>query len=407
MIRLNHQNMIAMCRTWIVLGFIAVVASASSIDAATYYVGTNGADSRSQSQAQNRSTPWRNIQRAMNVASGGDTVIVLPGTYHEDVYMGRSGYAGGEITLRAESREVARLIGSISSNDQQFLRIDGFDVSNYSSSGLTKGIALTRCHHVTVRDCRVRECYGGGIAFDQCDWILCEWNIAHHNAFSDPKQHSGISVYQPQYRGNDSRAFGIIIRNNTTFANWNYVDNADFGRPTDGNGIVVDDFLNEQQPTGNGVPYNRMSVIENNISFDNGGQGIHCYLSQNIRIRNNTCVNNVGSFDFGGEVTVSRSQRVYVYNNILVARSGKKAILQFASNSYWFGFNVIDGPTQNVPRDGSNIYGPPVFKPGSYELESYSPAVNSGANGGDHFFLDAYGQQRENGQLDRGAIEVQ
>lgn len=386
---------------------VASTLWAASAEAATFYVGTNGSDSRSRSQAQSRSTPWRNIQRAVNEAGAGDTVIVLAGTYYENVSIGRSGAAGDELTLKAESREAARLIGSISANDQSYLRVDGFDVSNYSSSGLTKGIAFGRCHHVTVRDCRVRECYGGGIAFDQSDWILCEWNITHQNAFSDPNQHSGISVYQPQYRGNDSRVYGIIIRNNTSFGNWNYVNNVNFGRPTDGNGIVVDDFQNEQQPTGNGVSYNRMTVIENNICFDNGGQGIHCYLSQNVRIRNNTCVNNVGSFDFGGEISVSESERIYVYNNILVARPGKRAALQFASSNFWFGFNVIDGPTQGLPQDASNLLGPAVFKPGSFELESYSPAVNSGANGGDHFFLDAYGQQREKGQIDRGAIEVQ
>ncbi len=388
------------------LCWFTLALGVSATEAATYYVGTNGSDSRSNSQAQNRSTPWRNIQRAVDAAGGGDTVIVLVGTYHENISINRSGYPGGELHLKAESREVARIVGSISASDQQYLRIEGFDVSNYGTHGLTKGIALTRCHHVTVRDCRVRECFGGGIAFDQSDWILCEWNVVHQNAFGDPAQHSGISVYQPQYRGDDSRTYGIIIRNNTCFSNWNYVDNADFGRPTDGNGIVVDDYKN-QQPGGNGVPYNRMTVIENNICFDNGGQGIHCYLSQNIRIRNNTCVNNVGSFDFGGEVSVSRSERVYVYNNILVARSGKRAILQWSSNNFWFGFNVIDGPTLNVPFDASNLHGPPVFKPGSFELESFSPAVDSGANGGDHFFLDAYGQQRENGSLDRGAIEVQ
>ena len=385
---------------------LALLLPVSAAEAARYYVGPGGSNARSQSQARNRSTPWRTIQKGINQAGAGDEIIVLAGTYYEDVFIGKSGYAGNEITLKSESREGARLIGSISSNDQRYLKVDGFDVSNYSSTGLTKGISFRRCHHVTVRDCRVRECWGGGISFDQSDWILCEWNLTHGNAFNNPAQHSGISVYQPQYRGVDSRAYGIIIRNNTSFGNWNHVNNPDFGRPTDGNGIVVDDYFNEQ-PGGNGVRYNRMTTIENNICFDNGGQGIHCYKSQNIRIRNNTCVNNVGSFDFGGEISVSRSERVYVYNNILVARSGKKAILQWASNNFWFGFNVIDGPTQDVPYDASNIYGAPVFQSGSFQLESYSPAVNSGASGGDHFFLDAYGQQRENGSIDRGAIEVQ
>ena len=88
---------------------------------------------------------------------------------------------------------------------------------------------------------------------------------------------------------------------------------------------MVDDYFNEQQPTGNGVPYDRETTIENNLCYDNGGQGIHCFMSQNIRIRNNTCRNNLGSFDFGGEVSVSESERVYVYNNILISAPNRFA----------------------------------------------------------------------------------
>ena len=380
------------------------LASSSQAWAARFYVGPGGSNGRSSGQAQNRGTPWQTIQHAVNQVGGGDEVIVLDGTYQENVFIGRSGFAGGELVLKSENREGARVLGWISSNDQQYIRVDGFDVTNSSSSGQTKGISFTRCHHVTVRDCRVRNCYGGGIGFDQSDWILCEWNITHDNAFLDSNQHSGISVYQPQYRGGDSRTYGIIIRNNTSFANENKVNNVDFGRPTDGNGIVVDDYLNSQGG-GNGVAYDRMTVIENNICFDNGGNGIHCYRAQNVRVRNNTLVNNVKSFDFGGQLSVSESERVYVYNNIAVSQNGRNAAIQFDSRDFWFGFNVLDGPLRDIPFDGSNIYGAPGFAPGSFQLDFFSPAVDSGIDAGDHFFLDAFGQGRFNGTIDMGAIE--
>ncbi|TWU56549.1 hypothetical protein Poly51_24600 [Rubripirellula tenax] len=373
--------------------------------AARFYVGLGGSNSRTSSEAQNRSTPWQTIRHAVNQVGGGDEVVVLDGTYYEQVYINRSGYADGELVLRSENREGARVVGLISATDQSFLRIDGFDVSNYSSTGLTKGVSFTRCHHITVRDCRVRECWGGGISFDQSDWILAEWNITHNNAYNDPNQHSGISVYQPQYRGNDSRTYGITIRNNTSFANRNYVNNAALGRPSDGNGIVLDDFYNSQGG-GNGVRYNRMSVVENNLCFDNGGNGVHCFRSQNIRVRNNTCVGNVGSFDFGGEVSVSESERVYVYNNILKANPGKRAALQYDSQNFWFGFNIIDGDVREVPYDPSNHYGDPGFRPGSFELEYYSPGFNTGIDAGDHFFLDVYGRSRFSGSINRGALET-
>ena len=374
--------------------------------AARYYVGNNGSDSRSRSQAEDRSTPWQNIRHAMNQVSGGDEVIVLDGTYYENVFITRSGYDGGEIILRAENKRAARIFGSISAQDQSYIRIDGFDVTNSSSTGQTKGIAFTRCHHITIRSNRVRDCWGGGIGCDQSDWILIEWNLVHENAFFNPEQHSGISIYQPQYRSSDSRTYGIIIRNNTSFGNWNWVDNPRFGRPTDGNGIVADDYFNSQS-SGNGVPYNRQTIIENNLCYNNGGQGIHCFKAQNIQIRNNTCVNNMGAFDFGGEVTVSESERIYIYNNVLQARTGRRAALQFRSENFWFGFNIIDGPTQDVPFSESNHYGDPNFRFNSFVPESFSPAINSGRNAGDHYSKEIYGRNRIVDQIDRGAFEQQ
>ncbi|WP_146536789.1 hypothetical protein [Rubripirellula reticaptiva] len=81
---------------------------------------------------------------------------------------------------------------------------------------------------------------------------MSEWNITQGNAFYDPNQHSGISFYQPQYRGNDSRTYVIIIRNSTSFGNRNLVNNASLARPSDGKGVVLDDFYNSQSG-GNGV----------------------------------------------------------------------------------------------------------------------------------------------------------
>ena len=380
----------------------------TTVQAATYYVGPRGDNTRSTSQASNRSTPWRSIQRALDFAVAGDVIVVLNGTYNEQARFRRGGTSGNQIVLRAENRERARVVGSISGTNISFVTVEGFDVSNYQRTGLTKGISFQRCHHITVRSNRVRECSGGGIAFDQSDWILVEWNKVHENAFWDANQHSGISIYQPQYRGSDSAYWGIQVRNNTSYRNWNFVDNADFGRPTDGNGIVLDDFYNSQQPSGNGQRYNRPVVVENNLCFGNGGQGIHSYLSQNIDIRNNTCVNNVGSFDFGAEITIGDSNRVYAYNNIVSASRGKRAILQFGSSDFWVGYSVISGLTDGINRNsGNNINAAPQFVPGSVELQANSPGVDQGLDVGFHYFQDLWGRDRVIGNIDIGAMERQ
>ncbi|MDA8745371.1 right-handed parallel beta-helix repeat-containing protein [Rubripirellula amarantea] len=376
-----------------------------SVHAARYYVGPDGSDSISKNQATNRSTPYRTIQHAVNQADPGDFISVFDGTYNENVYIGRSGTPGNYIRLVAANREGAKVRGWISSNDQSYLLVDGFDVTNTSSIPPTKGVSFNRCHHIKVRDCRIHDCYGGGLAFDRSDSIVAEWNIVHNNAYFNVDQHSGISAYQPQKIGSDNRAWGIIFRNNTSFGNYNFVDNPNFGRPTDGNGIVIDDTRNLQ--AGGAGDYNRRILVENNWCFDNGGQGIHCFSSRLVYIRNNTCVNNVDSFDFGGEITLSESSQCVVMNNILDAKEGKFSGFQYDSSDVRWQANIFDGPTREITPGVLNIYADPGFIPGTIIPDVGSPAINTATNVKSVFPLDVFGQLRYVGRLDRGAIEAQ
>jgi hypothetical protein len=53
-----------------------------SLSANTYYVATNGNDSRTTTQAQNIGTPWLTWQKAINEAYPGDTIFVRGGVYY-------------------------------------------------------------------------------------------------------------------------------------------------------------------------------------------------------------------------------------------------------------------------------------------------------------------------------------
>ncbi|MEL7498054.1 MAG: right-handed parallel beta-helix repeat-containing protein [Planctomycetota bacterium] len=402
----RHRHVVRFRVTGVLL-FLAFVLTASTSFAEVLYVGPNGSDNRSRSQATNRSTPVRSISRGLQLAGAGDTVVVLDGTYYGLVYIAKSGRRGSPLVLKSENKHGAKLIGSIQSDDQSYLVVDGFDVSNRQASNFgTKGIRLDRCHHITVRNNRVHDCIGGGINSDQSDWILIEWNIVHHNAFLDANQHSGISVYQPQYRADDNGTFGVIIRNNTCYANENKLNNPLFGRPTDGNGIVVDDFKNIS-PGGNGVLYERQALITNNFCFLNGGQGIHCYRAHRIFVRNNTCYKNMKSFDFGGEVSVSESDQCFVYNNVLFAREGKNIALQFDSTRVWWDYNVMfNGSLFQVNAGPNTRFAHPLFQPGSLRLRSFSPAINLGLTHANVYPVDVDGQPRVIGnRIDAGAKE--
>lgn len=393
-----------MIRVFYLFVLLTAFAGVDLASAQTYYVAPNGNDGRTNAQAQNRSTPFRSIQTALNRAASGSTIVVLDGRYWGHFNFVRSG-----VTLKSERREGAFIIGSIYGNDKSFLTVDGFEIANRRPDApRSKGVAFNRCHNVTVRDCRVRDCRGGGIGFDQSDQILCEWNIVYRNAFWNPDQHSGISVYQPQVRTDDKPGYDIKIRNNTCFANENKVNNVLFNRPTDGNGIVIDDTQNLTAPSGNNQLYSGTILVENNLCFNNGGQGVHCYQSENLTIRNNTLYRNMRSFEFGGEVSVVRGNNVLVYNNILSANTNRNAAIKFEGGFVWFNFNLIhNGLTPGVNNGNRTIYGPPGFDAdGFFDLLETSPAIDSGLTQFGRFGLDVDGKFRIVGDaVDIGAKE--
>ena len=84
---------------------IAALAAAPALDGATYYVdASTGNDSRTAIEAQSESTPWRSIAPAANAARAGDTVMVAPGVYREQVAPYASGTASAPIVYRAKDR---------------------------------------------------------------------------------------------------------------------------------------------------------------------------------------------------------------------------------------------------------------------------------------------------------------
>ncbi len=77
---------------------LGLLCSGGLASATDFWVGNAGNDAGPGSQA----APWRTIQRAVNAARPGDSILVMPGIYPEFVsFDGRSGTPGNPITLRA------------------------------------------------------------------------------------------------------------------------------------------------------------------------------------------------------------------------------------------------------------------------------------------------------------------
>lgn len=101
--------------------------------AATFYVSTRGNDANLGTSPQQA---WRHIQQAMNAATPGSTVLVLPGMYKEKLTVNVSGDAAdGYITFQASGHVVingAGISGAdiINLNNQNYIQIVGFNIEN-------------------------------------------------------------------------------------------------------------------------------------------------------------------------------------------------------------------------------------------------------------------------------------
>ena len=358
---------------------LALLTTSGAWAQGTYFVAVDGDDSRSAQQAQNAATPWRSINHAISNAPGGSTVILGDGTWFEDPRFNTSGTAENYTRLMAQNPLQARVVGSIAGYGVHHIVVEGLKVTNPDNRlGEAKGIAFYEGHHIVARGNEVYDCQGGGIAVDRSDFVLIEKNVTYRNGFTHPDQHSGVSVFQATAGPadpDDSPTIGIIIRNNVSWGNENRVPSAEFGRPTDGNGIIIDDSTNSYR---GGPNYTKTTVVENNLCYDNGGGGVHCYKSENVIVRNNTTVGNATIVDPGGNISVVDSASVAVYNNIMSGDSTKPTALQLSSSGVVWNFNLLEGASAGVSNGPNTVYGDPRFLQGTYLLSGQSPAIDAG-----------------------------
>jgi len=119
MTKLGHKIMKTLLSVAVAIGFLL---ADSSSQAATYFVSKSGSDVAVGSQQQ----PFLTVQKAVNMARAGDTVLVGPGTYAENVRTAdNAGTATAPITI--DGQNVAT-VGSFSL-EKPYIRIFNFSVT--------------------------------------------------------------------------------------------------------------------------------------------------------------------------------------------------------------------------------------------------------------------------------------
>ncbi len=414
-----------------------------------YFVSLQGSDSNT---GLSLSKAWRTFDHSLTRLMPGDTlyvddgVYISEGVYIEDIH----GTVSQPIVIMAKNLYQAILTRYDTANPDrsvvEFLSssniiFDGFEVFD-SLSGNESGIDIrNNSHHITIRNCYVHDCACGGIVSRLSDYLIFEENIVRDNAKRNMWNCSGISIWHPvQY--DQEPGYHIQILKNVCFENECDIafnipgdDRFNHPNPTDGNGIIVDDFRNTQGGGQEGG-YTSPVLVENNLSFNNGGRGINIYQSDNVTIRNNTCFHNLRIlgkyFDWAGEISLDNSSGSRIYNNLIVKSPdyNSKALRCYDNDSiYTRVFNNLLVGTQdycgqnldefdNIYKDYTEQDFPKLLNPTIvidfksiadfqkyFGLTSSSPAISKGITD-DEVTEDLNGTTRPQGNaLDIGCFE--
>ena len=261
--------------------------------AATVRVSADGSDENPGTKDR----PWATLQRAVDAAQPGDTILIGPGVYAGCVIR-RSGSAEAPIVLKAEGPGVhidrpgpenrRRSVIEVGTHGEVIAHwvVDGFEVSGARRWGINLG----RTEHVTVQNCRVHDCGLTGIFTSFSDHVTIQFNESYDN-HEHGIYHSNSGDY-PVIRGNRSHH-------------------------NDGCGIHMN---GDRNMGGDGLISH--ALVERNIIWENGragGSAINCDGVSDSVIRNNLCYNNHASgislYAIDGAEGSSRNQ---VYHNTVV-----------------------------------------------------------------------------------------
>lgn len=422
-----------------------------------FYVSPAGNDT---SDGRALATALRTPQRALDLAQPGDIILLLDGTYQGGLNpvasFRRAGTPAGWISLKNFPGHQPRLTSNgwnivniaagtnttPSSLVLAYLEVRGLHVrgeadtvrdrfpdaigradSRTNSNGIAvDGRYMTNLpHHIRMADNLVEYCPGQGLGALEADWITIENNLSRYNCWTTIYGTSGISLLGASNFDATAGNYKLLIRNNTCHRNETFEKWAAVNRHSDGNGIIID--VNKDTSARPGGRFLGRTLVQNNLSYDNGGSGIHTVEADHVDIVHNTAYLNSASVNLEySQIWAYGSQDVRIVNNILVA-----PVANTAAGERPEPVNRLAGPNNSVLFSGNIYFGgnlAPTLGPGDlvtdprfvnasrdpavadFRLKDNSPAVDSAPAVAYSPRLDRIGNLRTAGALpDRGAFE--
>jgi hypothetical protein len=197
---------------------------------------------------------------------------------------------------------------------------------------------------------------GGCIGTKRADYILIRNNEVHHCGLYNIWAQSGISVWENHNFDDNQDTYRTVITGNRSYSNYNHFkfyassDAATADSYTDGNGIIIDALAIDQGYLSDGADgvYTGRTLIENNVTYNNGGKGINIFASDNIDVIHNVSYKNGQHPEIPGEIALGDTSNVRMLNNIIYAANNEPVFFAYQTQNILIDNNII---YKDVPLD--------------------------------------------------------
>jgi Bacterial Ig-like domain (group 3)/Right handed beta helix region len=341
----------------------------------TYYVANNNPKMDSDSNNGSQTSPWLTIQHAANEVQAGDTVIIEGGTYAGfDVQT--SGTSTAPITFEAapgaqviiDSPEANRGDCGINIEDfdngssVNYITIEGLDIANPTNGAIMMGIRAVwngdiNSTGIQLIDNTITGCGEFGILTGHEDNLLIEGNSVSGTLGTGSQGH-GIYV--------SNACFDPHVIGNTIF------DNESLGLHMNGDaseGAAIEPDGTDDGNAGNIIG----AVVEDNVIYDNGLNGINCDGVQHSVFENNLLYNNGGGIVLYVEDAAAPAIDNVIANNTITVL----ATDNFGNEGRW-DIQIMDGTPEDGALPDAGSTGNIVFNNILINQESYHGSIEIG-----------------------------
>jgi parallel beta-helix repeat protein len=348
-----------------------------------WHISTNGSDENDGSA----DSPFLTIQHGIDNTLDGDTVLVHPGIYFENInFYGQEIYVTSEYHSTLDTNIISQTIIDGGGNDH-VVRFE----SNEGSTSVFRGFTITNGFpfglyfwHVgnpIIDNLKIVNNGERGVYITQSSPTLKNLTISDH---SGPNGGQGI------YLGySESLLDNIIVKDNSTIH--------------EGGGILVshsnltmNDIVIKNNSASNGggirvmqdsnVIINKALIVNNNGSLWNGGLGGGLFVGGgcNVTLNQATISNNISE---NGSGIYMQSANLFIDNSIIWSNEGNQDIYSEPFGEMIIYYSDIFGGEDEIIGDSSNlqyennIESDPLFidpENENYHLQINSPCIDAG-----------------------------